>query len=118
MLVSISQKVGQAVFNSQMFSAVKAKAQAWEANYGALQQANAQLTVRANTLEKQVQELRRVEQQIWIALAASSKARCRAQDKMSVEQAEELLATLKKALTALNKSEPGYSTKIPKRSKL
>ena len=101
MLLSISQKVGQAIANSKKFSEVEEQAQAWETNNVALQQANAQLTARANSLEKQVEELRRVEQQIWIALAASSKARYRTQDENG--QYEDLVTTLKKALATMNK---------------
>jgi GAF domain-containing protein len=53
MLVSIGRQVAYAVANSQMFNEAQAKAQSWEANYSHLQQANAELTKRAETLERQ-----------------------------------------------------------------
>ena len=74
MLVSIGQKVGQAVANSQKFSEAEGKVQAWETNYSAMQRENAQLTAQSTALTREVQDLRRIEQQIWIALAASQKA--------------------------------------------
>jgi len=100
MLVSISQKVGQAIANSQMFSEAEKKVQVWEANYSAIQQENAQLTARATALAREVQDLRRIEQQIWIALAASQKAG-KFQHKALEMDPEDLVTTLEKALTAL-----------------
>ena len=100
MLVSIGQKVGQAVANSQMFSEAERKVQVWEANYSDMQRMNVQLTARANALAREVQDLRRIEQQIWIALAASQKAGKFQSEALEMEQ-ENFVATLKKALTAL-----------------
>ncbi len=100
MLLSIGQKVGQAIANSQMFSEAEQKAQALEASYGDMQRMNAQLTARANALAREVQELRRIEQQIWIALAASQKAGKFQNEALELEQ-ENFVATLKKALTTL-----------------
>jgi GAF domain-containing protein len=105
MLVSIGQQVGQAIANSKMFSEVKEKAQNWETSYTALQDANAQLTKRAETLERQIQELHQAEQQIWVALAASQRARRKEPVKKasSPEGDEQLVATLKRILAAMNK---------------
>jgi GAF domain-containing protein len=105
MLVSIGQQVGRAIANSQMFSEVKEKAQNWEASYTALQKANAQLTKRAETLERQIQELHHAEQQIWVALAASQRARRNSPVKKASgpEGDEQLVATLKRILAAMNK---------------
>ena len=100
MLLSIGQKVGQAIANSQMFSEAEQKAQALEASYSDMQRMNAQLTTRANALAREVQELRRIEQQIWIALAASQRAGKFQGEALEMEQ-ENFVATLKKALTAL-----------------
>jgi len=100
MLVSIGQKVGQAIANSQKFSEAESKVQAWEANYSGMQRANAQLTDRANTLAREVQDLRRIEQQIWIALAASQKAGKFQSEALEMHPGD-LVTTLKKALTAL-----------------
>jgi GAF domain-containing protein len=100
MLLSIGQKVGQAIANSQMFSQAEQKAQALEASYSDMQRMNAQLTARANALASEVQELRRIEQQIWIALAASHKAGKFPSEGSEMEQ-ENFIITLKKALTAL-----------------
>jgi transcriptional regulator with GAF, ATPase, and Fis domain len=104
MLLSIGQKVAQAITNSQMFSEAERKAQEWEANYSHMQQTNAQLTARANALAREVQELRRIEQQIWIALAASQKASKSQGEGLELNQ-ENLVATLKKALTALRQEQ-------------
>ena len=105
MLVSIGQQVGQAIANSQLFSEVKEKAQNWEASYTALREANAQLTRRAETLERQIQELHHAEQQIWVALAASQRARRSSPVKQTsnAEGDEQLVATLKRILAAMNK---------------
>lgn len=104
MLLSIGQKVAQAIANSQMFSEAERKAQAWEASYSAMQQTNAQLTARANALAREVQDLRRIEQQIWIALAASQKAGKFQSEALEMEH-ENLVTTLKKALTALKQEQ-------------
>jgi predicted nucleic acid-binding Zn-ribbon protein len=79
-----------------MFNEAQAKAQSWEANYSHLQQANAELTKRAETLERQIQDLHQAEQQIWVALAASQKAAHGSTD-------EELTFTLKRILAAMGK---------------
>jgi transcriptional regulator with GAF, ATPase, and Fis domain len=100
MLVSISQKVGQAIANSQMFSEAERKVQVWETNFSAMQQENAQLTARASALAREVQELRRIEQQIWIALAASQKAGKFQNEALEMNPGD-LVTTIKKALTAL-----------------
>jgi GAF domain-containing protein len=100
MLVSIGQKVGQAIANSQMFTEAEKKVQVWESNYSAVQQANAQLTARANALAREVQDLRRIEQQIWIALATSQKASKFQSEALEMHPGD-LATTLKKALTAL-----------------
>jgi GAF domain-containing protein len=105
MLVSIGQQVGQAIANSKMFNEVRAKAQSWEVSYTALQKANAQLTKRAETLERQIQELHHAEQQIWVALAASQRARRNMPVKASADsdEDEQLVATLKRILAAMSK---------------
>jgi chromosome segregation ATPase len=77
MLMSIGQQVAQAIINSQQFAQAQSKAQDWESNYHTLQQANNELARRAEALERQIQELQRIEQQIWTALAASQAARRR-----------------------------------------
>jgi transcriptional regulator with GAF, ATPase, and Fis domain len=77
MLMSIGQQVAHAIINSQQFAQAQSKAQDWESNYHNLQQANNELARRAEALERQIQELQRIEQQIWTALAASQAARRR-----------------------------------------
>jgi signal transduction protein with GAF and PtsI domain len=106
MLISISRQVAQAIGNSQRFIEVKEKAQTWEANHSALQQANRQLAQRTKILEQQIQELGRVEQQIWIALAASNEAR-RKSGRRTIDTSadEQLVATLKRVLTTITEKE-------------
>lgn len=84
MLMSIGQQVAQATINSQQFAQAQSKAQSWESNYNALQQANRQLARRAEALENQIQELQRIEQQIWTALAASQAARRRVHQGLTI----------------------------------
>jgi GAF domain-containing protein len=103
MLVSIGQQVGRAIANSKMFAEVQEKAQSWEASYSALQKANAELTKRAETLERQIQELHQAEQQIWVALAASQRARRQTPAGTSPEEDEQLAATLRRILAAMSK---------------
>ncbi|MBN1993622.1 MAG: GAF domain-containing protein [Anaerolineae bacterium] len=100
MLVSIGRQVAHAVANSQMYSEVQEKAQNWESSYSALQQANLELTRRAEALERQIQELHQAEQQIWVALAASQRA---AHHSPEAQADEELMATLKRILAAMSK---------------
>ena len=83
-----------------MFSEAERKVQVWETNYSAVQQENAQLAARATALTREVQDLRRIEQQIWIALAASQKAG-KFQNEALETYPEDLVTTLEKALTAL-----------------
>ena len=99
MLISIGQQLSQAITNSQTFDEAKQKAQTFEADYTSLQQANTQLMKRATTLEKQIQGLRQVEQQIWSILAASRKA-----SNKSDPDGEQLMTTLKKVLAALSQA--------------
>jgi GAF domain-containing protein len=104
MLVSIGQQVGQAIANSQMFTEVQEKAQNWEVSYSTLQEANAQLAKRAEALERQIQDLHHAEQQIWVALAASQRARRHTPSRSSgPEGDEQLAATLKRILAAMSK---------------
>jgi GAF domain-containing protein len=105
MLVSISQQVTQAIANSRMFAAVKEKSQTWEASYSALQQANSELVQRAGALERQLLELRRAEQQLWKALAASQESRRASSDASANEQ---LAITLKKILATINEVEEDF----------
>jgi signal transduction protein with GAF and PtsI domain len=98
MLTSISEQVAQAIANSQRFTEAQEKAQNWENSYQALQKTNAQLTKRTKVLEQEVEQLHKVEQLIWTALAASQKAR-----RESPGQADEQLAeTLKKILDTID----------------
>lgn len=84
MLMSIGQQVAQATINSQQFAQAQSTAQSWESNYNALQQANRQLARRAEALENQIQELQRIEQQIWTALAASQASRRRVHQGLTI----------------------------------
>lgn len=113
LLLLISRQVAQAVGNSQSFSEAQKKAATWEAKYSAIQESHLQLTQRTEILEQQIQSLRRVEQQIWLALAASQKARRdRGHDHNVVhEKDDHLVAILKKALATLNKDEETPLTK-------
>jgi GAF domain-containing protein len=99
MLVSIGRQVAYAVANSQMFTEAQAKAQNWEDNYSNLQRANTELIRRAETLERQIQDLHQAEQQIWVALAASQRAARHA----TGDEGEELAITLKRILAAMGK---------------
>lgn len=104
MLVSISGQVAQAISNSQSFTRVQRQAQKLEDGYLALQQANQELARRAETLEQEVQELRRAEQQIWIALAASQEARLRPlRNAGSSGQENELVTLLRRVLNSFSK---------------
>ncbi len=106
MLMSIGRQVGQAIANSQQFYEAQQKVQNWESSYSALQEANKQLTSRAAVLENQIQELRQAEQQIWMALAASSRSRHRSSGKGLDTQADkQLLAVIKKVLGKLGNGE-------------
>jgi len=107
LLMLISRQVAQAVANSQIFTEAQKKAATWEAKYSTIQESNAQLTQRTEILEQQIQTLRRVEQQIWLALAASQQARRnRGQGHTSaLERDDQLVAILKKALETLSKDE-------------
>lgn len=99
MLVSVGQKIAQAISNSQMFSEATEKAETLENNYRALQQTNAQL-------EQQVQKLRKAEQQIWTALAASQQARRRSGRNASDPYADEqLITTLQRVLNTMDEDE-------------
>jgi GAF domain-containing protein len=100
MLVSIGRQVAYAVDNAQQFTEVQEQAQNWETNYSALQQANAELTKRAEALERQIQDLHQAEQQIWVALAASQHA---ARHSVDHKEDEQLAATLKRILAAMSK---------------
>ncbi len=103
MLASISSQVAQAIANSQKFTEVQNKAQNWETSYSALKAANAELTKRAEALEKQIQDLHHAEQQIWTALAASKRA---ARQTQGAEDDEQQLAnTLKRILEAMSKQQ-------------
>jgi GAF domain-containing protein len=107
LLMLISRQVAQAVANSQIFTEAQKKAATWEAKYSTIQESNAQLAQRSEILEQQIQSLRRVEQQIWLALAASQQARRnRGQGHTSaLERDDQLVAILKKALETLSKDE-------------
>ncbi len=105
MLILISRQVAQAVANAQIFTQAQKKAAIWEAKYSTIQESNAQLAQQAELLEQQVQTLRRVEQQIWIALAASQQARRNRGPGHTLETDEQLVAVLKKALETLSKEE-------------
>lgn len=100
MLVSIGRQVALAVDNAQQFTEAQEKAQTWETSYSALQEANAELTKRAEVLERQIQDLHHAEQQIWIALAASQRA---ARHPSDPSEDEQLVATLKRILAAMNR---------------
>jgi GAF domain-containing protein len=101
MLMSIGRQVAQAIENSQKFTEVQEKAQNWETGYSTLQQTNAELTKRAEALERQIQDLHQAEQQIWMALAASQKAAHHTSEGSS-QGDEQLAATLKRILAAMN----------------
>jgi transcriptional regulator with GAF, ATPase, and Fis domain len=103
MLMLITRQVAQAVANAQIFTEAQKKAAIWEAKYNTIQESNAQLAQRAEILEQQVDTLRRVEQQIWIALAASQQARRNRWPGHTSETDEQLVAVLKKALETLSK---------------
>lgn len=103
MLVSISEQVAQAISNSQSFARVQQQAQKLEDGYLTLQQANQQLSRRAETLEREVQELRQAEQQIWIALAASQEARLRPSRNSGSNQENELVTLLRRVLNSFSK---------------
>ncbi len=98
MLVSIGQRVEQAIVNSQKFTAATEKASTLEHQYQALQQSNTDLVHKAAALEQQLQTLRQAEQQLWVALAASQHAR---RNSISTEDVDEsLINSLKEALMA------------------
>lgn len=99
MLSSISDQVAQAIANSKKFTEVQQKAENWETSYSTLQKANAELTRRAEALERQIQDLHHAEQQIWTALAASQQAARHS----NAEGDEQLENTLKRILAAMNK---------------
>ncbi len=103
MLVSISEQVAQAISNSQSFARVQQQAQKLEDSYLTLQQANQQLARRAENLEREVQELRQAEQQIWIALAASQEARLRPSLNSGGSQENEIVALLRRVLNSFSK---------------
>jgi len=101
MLSSISSQVAQAIANSQKFTEVQEKAESWESSYSTLQRANAELTKRAEALERQIQDLHQAEQQIWTALAASQQAARHS----GPESDEQLANTLKRILAAMTKQQ-------------
>ncbi|MBE7555768.1 MAG: GAF domain-containing protein [Anaerolineales bacterium] len=107
LLTLICRQVAQAVGNSQTFVEAQKKAATWEAKYSTIQESHAQLVHRTEILEQQIDSLRQVEQQIWLALAASQKARRdRGHEHHAVhERDDQLVAILKKALATLNKDE-------------
>jgi signal transduction protein with GAF and PtsI domain len=107
MLILIGRQVALAVSNAQAFTETQKKASTWEAKFSTIQESNAQLSQRAEILEQQLETLRRVEQQIWIALAASQQARRnRWQGHTSAQETDDqLVAVLKKALETLSKHE-------------
>jgi signal transduction protein with GAF and PtsI domain len=101
MLVSIGQRVEQAIVNSQKFTAATEKASTLEHEYRTLQQDNIELTRKAAALEQQLQSLHQSEQQIWRALAASQHAR---RNSISLQEVdEELIQSLRQALVARQK---------------
>ncbi|MFC1975549.1 GAF domain-containing protein [Chloroflexota bacterium] len=102
MLMSIGRQVALAIENSQKFTEVQEKAQNWESSHSTLQQTNAELTKRAEALERQIQDLHQAEQQIWVALAASQRAAHHTSEGSS-QGDEQLAATLKRILAAMNK---------------
>ncbi|HXW00219.1 MAG TPA: GAF domain-containing protein, partial [Anaerolineae bacterium] len=105
LLMLICRQVAQAVANAQIFTEAQKKAAIWEAKYNTIQESNAQLAQQAEILEQQVQALRRVEQQIWLALAASQHARRNWGHDHPSERDDQLVAILKKALETLSKNE-------------
>jgi signal transduction protein with GAF and PtsI domain len=109
MLMSISRQVAQAVGAAQTFTETQKRAATWEAKYSAIQEGNAQLAQRAELLEHQVHALRQVEQQIWIALAASQHAKRtrlhKSAGSTTHEEDDQLVMMLKKALDTLSKTE-------------
>jgi transcriptional regulator with GAF, ATPase, and Fis domain len=105
LLMLISRQVAQAVANAQIFTEAQKKAAIWEAKYNTIQESNAQLAQRTEILEQQVEALRRVEQQIWLALAASQHARHNWGHDHPSERDDQLVAILKKALETLSKNE-------------
>ena len=98
MFVSISRQVAQALINSRAFTEAQERAESWQANYDHLKQLNLQLTQQAATLERRVKELQQAKQHIWLALAASSKARYNPGDK-------EIDTTLKRVVGKLEQEE-------------
>ncbi len=100
MFISIGRQVAQAIANSQMFSKSQQQANNLEANFTSLQMANRQLAERATELERQVQALRQAKEQIWLALAASSKSRYRP-DSTETDTDEQLTNTIKRVLGKL-----------------
>jgi GAF domain-containing protein len=117
MLLSISRQMAQAVAAAQTFADIQQKAVTWEARYSAIQESNAQLLHQTNQLEHQVSSLRQVQQQIWIALAASQQARRNRMHKSETdhEADDQLAAMLKKALDTLSKTE---ETSSPTRNQI
>ncbi len=105
MLISIGRQVALAVANAQTFNETQKKAATWEAKFSTIQESNAQLAQRAEILEQQLHSLRRVEQQIWIALAASQQARHHRGPVSGHETDDQLVTVLKKALETLSKQE-------------
>jgi GAF domain-containing protein len=99
MLMSIGRQVAQAIGNSHMLTDVQAKAQTLESSFSTLQQTNVQLQRRAELLERQLQEFRRTEKQIWTMLAASTEARRKI--KSANANDEELLGALKRVLVSI-----------------
>ena len=84
------------------------KAQNWKISYSALQRANKQLANRTKTLEKQMQELRQAEQQIWTVLAASTKARHQSANQGETSSADDqVVGIIKKVLSRLRKKALG-----------
>ncbi|HMQ52961.1 MAG TPA: GAF domain-containing protein [Anaerolineae bacterium] len=109
MLLSICRELSQAVVNSRKFDEANEKVENWESDYGALQQANRQLTLKAASLELQIERLRQAERQMWLVLAASSEARRKSIGKGSgpeeVTDDRQVIVTLKRALRKLSKPE-------------
>jgi GAF domain-containing protein len=109
MLLSICRELSQAVVNARKFDEAKVKVESWESDYGALQQANRQLALKAASLELHIERLRQAERQMWMVLAASSEARRKPIVKGDGLEPgtddRQVIVTLKRALRKLSKPE-------------
>jgi GAF domain-containing protein len=106
MLMLIGRQIAHGVANSQLFTETQKKAATWEAKYSTVQESNAQLMQRAEILEQQVETLRQVEKQIWVALAASQQARRNREQGFAADDRDDpLVAILQKALETLSKDQ-------------